>query len=470
MSRPVNWSPLADSDPVPGDEAELRGMARRYRDFAAELEEQAATLNRLSQAEGWDACAGRAFASTAGEVGEQIQKAKGRYQAVGDALNTYVTILVQSQGEADAALRQAQQLQAQAQADAQAHEQAEKAAQASPGPDIVPKAPPSADEVLAGPRAQLQHAVDRRNSAARHAASTIRAATSHDGLKDSWWDKVKDWSGRQWDSFIDWVHDHAGRINWWADFLGKVSSTLAVISMVIAFIPVLDVLAPALLAVSAGLTVISLVLHTMTALSGDGSWIAVGLDVLGLVTYGWGRRAVTGARAAQAALKGAAGVAVKRAAIDSGEAAWVAGRQAAGKAVTKAGRAAARSGPLARAAKAEAKEAVAAAARGKTNPFNNLLASKLSRARPKLNKFADSKVGKVLGLDSEVLLGESERKAVAALAPTSQKVQGALEDLESKVKVSEVLDGFGLTGDIIDKSHAAGGYEDRATFGRYANQ
>ena len=458
MSRPVNWAPLADADPVPGDEAEIRGMAKRYRDFAAELEEQAATLNRLAHADGWDAGAGRAFASTASEVGQQIEKAKGRYQAVGDALNSYVTVLAQSQNDADAALRQAQQVQQQAQA---AAAQAAQTAKAQPdAPTLTPTASGTeADPALSGPRRQLEEAVARRNSAARHAAASIRDATSHDGLKDSWWDKVKDWTGKQWDSFIDWVHQHAGKINGWADLLGKISSTLSVISMVIAFIPVLDVLAPALLAISAGLTVISLVLHTMTALSGDGSWIAVGLDVVGLVTYGWGRRAVTGARAAQAALRSGAKVAAGRAARKAGE-------KAIGGAVTGAAKR--------RVTRAAAKEA-AQLVGGIKNPrlpapLLNRMAPVLSKAKPAVDKLVGSRAGKVLGLDSEVLLDEAGRKALAGLAPNYQPAKAALQALESKVKVAEIADGFGLTGDIIDKAHAAGGYEDRATFGRYANR
>jgi hypothetical protein len=81
-----------------------------------------------------------------------------------------------------------------------------------------------------------------------------------------------------------------------------------------------------------------------------------------------------------------------------------------------------------------------------------------------------SKATKLLGIDREVVLDEAGRKALAALGPNYAPAKAALAQLESKVKVIEITDGFNLAGDIVDKSKASTGYDQWATFGRYANQ
>lgn len=40
MGRPVNWAPLAGSDPIPGEPDAISGEARRLRDMAVEMRSQ----------------------------------------------------------------------------------------------------------------------------------------------------------------------------------------------------------------------------------------------------------------------------------------------------------------------------------------------------------------------------------------------------------------------------------------------
>lgn len=473
MSRPYDWAPLAASDPVPGEEAEIRAMAKRYRDFAADLEDQAAILTRLSQSEEWDCDAGRAFGATAGEIAGQLRRTTGRYQSVGEALNTYATGLAQAQQQADAALQEAKQ----AESDVKAKQ---AAAVASGTPTPAPAPDDSGDaamfEALSGPRSKMQRAIEHRDDAGRQSADRIREAIDQDGLGDSWWDKVKDWTAKNWDSFMAWVHEHAERINQIADVLGWISTALTIAGTVIAFIPVVNALAPAFFAVGAGLTAISLILHTMTALSGDGSWVAVGLDVVGLVTFGYGRWATSGARVAQAGLRAGAKETVTSAAKSASTTNLISRFQAAeqaGQAIPANIRTLMQDAGQAIAERGAAKTVDDAA--NQFVPYAKVASDKLtdSWVKPAVDWATGSKFSqKVLGMDAEVVVDTAGHRALASLNEASPAVDDALQTLASKAKVSSVADWVGAAGDYIDKSKMSDelGLSDKATFGWYTNK
>ncbi|GLY18058.1 hypothetical protein LWF15_27120 [Kineosporia rhizophila] len=477
MSRPLDWAPLADSDPIPGDEAQLRASARRYRDFAAELEEQAAVLNRVAHAEGWDCGAQRAFSATAVEIAGQLTKVKGRYQTVGEALDTYAGELAHAQAEADAALQEAKQAEQQVKADAAARA-------AGTGPSTPAPAPgaPGADlaEALIGPRNRLNRARDQREDAGRRAADRVREAIDNDGLEDSWWDEVSNWAGRNWNSFMDWVHEHAEQIDGIADVLGKISSVLAVIGTVLACIPVVNALAPAFFAVGAGLTVISLGLHLMTAMSGDGSWVAVGLDVVGLATFGVGRALTGGVRVAQTALRGAA----KNTALTSATASrfsslsrGFANAQNAGRGLTTEARTVAQNA-ASRIAETRSTQAVNSAANqyGKASQWvsDKLTGTKVETFVNWATKAQSPIRQKVLGLDAEVVVDTAGHRALADLAGRTDEVNAALKTATTKANLGGIVDLVGLYGDVVDKSKVTDkiGLDDKLTqgFGRYVNQ
>jgi uncharacterized protein YukE len=86
---------------VPGDRDRVAVIARRYRDTAAEIAQQAANLRTLSQqaAGGWKGKAGKVFSSHASDLADRISKAQGRYAATGDALNGWVRPLSDAQDE-----------------------------------------------------------------------------------------------------------------------------------------------------------------------------------------------------------------------------------------------------------------------------------------------------------------------------------------------------------------------------------
>jgi hypothetical protein len=461
VSRPADWAPLADADPVPGDEAEIRLVAKRYRDFAAELEEQAAVLTRVAHGDGWDCGAQRAFAQTATEISGQLTRVKGRYQSAGDALDSYATQLTQAQAEADAALREAKQAESDAKAKAAAGTPTPIPHPAGAGPDGGVEM----TQALAGPRDRLRRAVEHRDHAGQQAANRVREAIDHDGLQDSWWDKVKDWSGKNWDSFLSWVHEHADVIDKIATRLSNAASIIAIVATVLSFIPVVDALAPILFSVSAGLTVVCLGLHLMLALSGDGSWLDVGLDVVALATFGWGKAATGMARGAQGVLKEAAGAKALsglRVSNFGAVAKDFAGSAKAGVKIT-AGARSVMDGMAESASQSQAAHVV-----GKV----------VEDLGPKAAKVAQSGFGRgvntvakgLLGKDAEVVVETAQHQALAAFDPKNPVVEQALKKAVSGVKQGEIADLVGLADDIADKSHVgeALGVKQALTFGRYA--
>ena len=281
--RPTDWSPLAGSDPVPGDPDEVERAAKSLADMAEEITRQTANLTRLATVEGWDAEAGRTFADSAGELSGQLGKAHGRYATTAGALRGYAPELRHAQSVADAALAEAKQ--------------AQVSVNANRPPDYPPAGSPTAAQVSAERQRQyayddgvdalraaqrkLTDATDHRDEHAGRAARTIRDSIDQDGLKDSWWDE-----------FTNWVSEHADLLRAIARIAELVATILSVIALVVAFIPVLNFLTPVLLGLAALASAIALVCTTLLALAGEASWTDVGLALLSVAAVGLSGTAV----------------------------------------------------------------------------------------------------------------------------------------------------------------------------------
>ena len=288
MGRPpgYQWEPLGlDSDPVPGDPGRISQEAAHLGSVAREISDQVARLHTMA-AGGADGALKGQYAdkihSSAKDLADELDKVVGRYQKVTAALNNWIPDLEQAQKMSLQALNDAEgparklnqtvalpsgdQLTAQQKQDVQNYHTAMKQAQGA----------------LDAARALLGKATSLRDSSASHYASVIHSACD-DSMKDSWWD-----------SFKEWVSQYSGIIKDICQVLEIVATVLAIVAL---FIPGLDIIA-ALLWIGFGLTALALVGRVMLAATGNGSWLDVGLDAFAMLTFGAGKLASGGLKAA----------------------------------------------------------------------------------------------------------------------------------------------------------------------------
>ena len=275
MGRPPDeaWAVLDESaDPVPGDPHEIRDEAGRLGRMAGTIREQITLLKAIAGDENVGKFADK-LRESATDLQDGLDKVASRYEHVSGYLGHWADDLDACQSESLVALARAQAVAPTANAPEV------KPAPGAPAPHLTPeqtrekaaadRARSAAQGELAHAKTQLARIKDHRDERGRHWMQKIEDS-EHDGLKDS-----------RWDSFKDFVHEHAEMIKLLADVCTWIVTALVIVSL---FIPGLDI-ATGLLA---GLMLTALMGHTALALSGDGSWIDVGLDVFALVTLGAG--------------------------------------------------------------------------------------------------------------------------------------------------------------------------------------
>ncbi len=320
--RPHDWHPLAGGDPVPGDPIAVAEQARHHRDVAREIRDQAASLRRLGRAS-WDSDAGRVFATKTEEAASKLEQVVERYEVVGSQLTKWATPLEDAQQRSVALLEEAKQAQQRADALATSGaawpalpavgatpEQERAAAQAADAERARIRDHQQALDDVAAAKHKLQGVVEERDSHARSAAQAIKTAAEHDGLKDGRFQRFKSW-----------VKDHAKGLRTAANILGWVATGLAVAALFISGAGILLLLGAVLAS--------QLALHSALASSGEGDWLDVGLDIVGLALL------VVGGSAMLRAGKGAAGRATTTGARTASRAA--AAERRAANAATKRG-------------------------------------------------------------------------------------------------------------------------------------
>lgn len=304
MSRHQDWDPLWSGDPLPGEPATVDRWAARYARTADEIRDQASALKRLSQAEGWDSDAGRAFAAKAAGVQGKLALAEDRYRVAGSALSGYADRLESLQAQADRLLDRARHEQAVMRANepvsrtpfstpATAQEAALQASVVSEDNARAHRYAEAASRLQELTR-QVMALRHQRDEAAHAAGLRIRAVIEHDGLKDSRWDKVKHW-----------VHEHKDILIAIKSALGKIAIVLAVAALLVTGVGWIALAGIAVSLLSAGL-------GTLLKASGEGgSWWEVALDLFGafaafklLKMVPAAKDAATTARAATATAKG----------------------------------------------------------------------------------------------------------------------------------------------------------------------
>ncbi|MGV9455692.1 putative T7SS-secreted protein [Streptomyces sp. NPDC003635] len=283
--RPVDWHPLAEKDPIPGNPEDIRDEVGRMEDLASTLRDQARILRRAADGDALKGKYADKIREKSDELDRRFRETAGRYERVVGDLGSWANELEGFQERADGILRAAKQADEEHAADQKKEAQAER-----DGKEGDEKASEDSDPTshLASYRKQLNQVISDRDSRAEHFAVNIGEDIS-DIIRDS-----------SWENFKDWVHEHAETIkgvvealSWAATFIGVIALLFTPVGWVATLVTVGALSLTALVGIG----------HTMLALSGDGSWADVAMDVFALATLRFGSIAMKGVKAAVASLK-----------------------------------------------------------------------------------------------------------------------------------------------------------------------
>jgi hypothetical protein len=253
------------------------------KDLASTLRDQAAILRKAADGDALQGKYADKIREKSGELEKRFRETAGRYERVVGDLGSWANELEGFQERADGVLRAAKQ------ADEE-HAAEVKKKEAEVKKDGERKASEESDpnSHLAPYHKQLNQVISDRNSRAQHYAENIDKDIS-DIIKDS-----------KWENFKDWVHEHAETIKTVVEILSWAATIIGVIALL--FTPV-GWLATLITVTTLSLTALVGVGHTLLALSGDGNWADVAMDVFALATLGFGSVAMKGVKAAATTLK-----------------------------------------------------------------------------------------------------------------------------------------------------------------------
>ena len=300
-----DWELVGESqDPIPGDPEEVAAIGKELAGLAETILRQAGEIDALVQAENWDSDAADAFRDEADGVSGQLRKAHARYDAAADALGShvqdngtdprydtdtglhytdYASELARAQRIADQALRDA--------VEADGELTTATTALAGLPEDLEDDDPQvtglesrqtTARTTLSRCTTAVERAKEIRDRAASRAVEAINDVINDKKYKDSFWDRIK---------------GAVGQISKWA---GRIAAVAGVASLFLGWVPILG---QVLVAITLVATVVSLAANIALAANGDGSWIDVALDVVGLATFGVGAAMLRTGRAAAGGLK-----------------------------------------------------------------------------------------------------------------------------------------------------------------------
>ncbi|MFF9047353.1 putative T7SS-secreted protein [Streptomyces parvulus] len=281
--RPADWHPLAEKDPIPGDPDDIRDEVTRMKNLASTLRDQASILRKAADGDALKGQYAEKIREKSGDLEKRFRETAGRYERVVGDLGSWADDLEGFQERADGVLRAAKKAD-----EEHAAAVKKKEAEAKKDGDKNTQAETDPTSHLASYHKQLNEVVSDRDSRAKHYAENIGRDIS-DIIKDSGWENFKDW-----------VHEHADTIKAVVEVLSWVATIIGVIALL--FTPV-GWVATLITVATISLTALVGVGHTMLALSGDGSWADVAMDVFALATLGFGSVAMKGVKAATAALK-----------------------------------------------------------------------------------------------------------------------------------------------------------------------
>lgn len=276
-ARPGEWALLHESrDPMSADVAQVQVLAAFYDDMARTIHEQADVLKRIgdgdeSQFKGQSADKVREKSKS---VGASLEQMSGRYDAVRDALRSYLPQLEHGLAESASALQEAV---------AARDSMSQATGMADPREGRADDAPPltseeegagrakdaaldSAQGAAAAAIAHLRRAQADLDAAGHAASSTIRGAWD-DGLHDTLGDKIR--------AFFKKFLAILIKILTW------IGIALAIIAIIIPGLGFVTLMA----AVTAGVAFAATIAQ---AAMGDASWLTVLMAGIGILSLGAG--------------------------------------------------------------------------------------------------------------------------------------------------------------------------------------
>ncbi|MGW0910908.1 hypothetical protein ACWD1Z_04030 [Streptomyces sp. NPDC002784] len=279
--RPVDWQPLCDTDPVPGDPEEIRAEVRHMVSVAKKLRDQAKNLQTISNEDKLKGKYVNRLREESSTLEKHMREVASRYERVHGHLTTWANELEDFQSDADKVLRRAKEKQAEI--------EAEKAKEADSGEKNTPKPSVSGTDhdPLQTYRSQLNTITGDRDSRAGYHAGKIKDEID-DVIEDSWWDDVKGW-----------VHDNADWIKTVLDGLGWIATIAGIVAI---WIPGLNVLV-------LGIALLTILTRSLLVASGDASWTDLAFDIGGLLLMGIGRGGIIALKSAAKRTSAAAQVA-----------------------------------------------------------------------------------------------------------------------------------------------------------------
>ncbi|MEU7717362.1 hypothetical protein [Streptomyces tibetensis] len=279
--RPVDWQPLCDSDPVPGDPEEIRAEVKHMISVAEKLRSQAKNLKAISDEDTLKGKYVKRLREESGTLEKHMREVADRYERVHGHLTKWSNELEDFQSDADKVLREAKEKQGEIEADKK--KEAASADKDTPRPSVSG----TDHDPLQSYRNRLNDITGDRDTRANHHAGKIRDEIE-DVIEDSWWDDVKGW-----------VHDNADLIKAFIDVLGWIATIAGFVALAI----------PGLNLLVLGIAALTIGLRLLLVASGDATWTDVIFDVVGglLVVGGLGAAAklASGAKATVGAAQAA---------------------------------------------------------------------------------------------------------------------------------------------------------------------
>src|SRR5689334_4390069 len=111
MTRPADWTPLAEADPVPGDPEGIRREVTHMKKVAEKLRAQAAAMQAIADCDGLKGKYADELGDKARGLGLRLDLAEDRYRKVKGHLGGWADDMEHAQKRADRALDDAKDAQ-----------------------------------------------------------------------------------------------------------------------------------------------------------------------------------------------------------------------------------------------------------------------------------------------------------------------------------------------------------------------